>query len=91
MSHQTKLKPKLNKPSYHHGDLRSTLLSTADSLLKETDIEGLSLRKLATRLGCLAPLPTITLKVKTNYCVLSPNKVLCAGNRMLYLFSIKLG
>lgn len=51
MSHQTKLKPKLNKPSYHHGDLRSTLLSTADSLLKETDIEGLSLRKLADKVG----------------------------------------
>ena len=51
MSHQSELKPKQKKPSYHHGDLRSTLLNAANTLLKETGIEGLSLRKLADKVG----------------------------------------
>lgn len=51
MSQQAELKPKQNKPSYHHGDLRSTLLVAANVLLKETGIEGLSLRKLADKVG----------------------------------------
>ena len=37
--------------SYHHGDLRQSLLTEASRLLDEEGIAGLSLRKLADRLG----------------------------------------
>lgn len=37
--------------TYHHGDLRATLLREADALLRQDGIEGLSLRKLAERAG----------------------------------------
>ena len=40
-----------HKESYHHGDLRTTLLATAASMISEAGIEGLSLRKLAERIG----------------------------------------
>lgn len=36
---------------YHHGDLRSSLITTATLMLKESGIESLSLRKLAERVG----------------------------------------
>ena len=39
------------RPSYHHGDLRQTLLAAAKSLIAEAGIESLSLRKLAERAG----------------------------------------
>jgi AcrR family transcriptional regulator len=51
MSHQTKAKSKQDKSSYHHGDLRGTLLNAASLMLKEMGIEGLSLRKLADKVG----------------------------------------
>jgi AcrR family transcriptional regulator len=41
----------LAKRQYHHGDLRSSLLDAASSMLRENGIEGLSLRKLADRVG----------------------------------------
>lgn len=44
----------LDKP-YHHGDLRSTLLSVADQLLDEVDAGALSLREVARRSGVSAP------------------------------------
>lgn len=37
--------------SYHHGDLRQTLLIAAKTLIAEAGIENLSLRKLAERAG----------------------------------------
>jgi len=37
--------------SYHHGNLRNSLLTTASTILKESGIEALSLRKLAERIG----------------------------------------
>lgn len=37
--------------SYHHGDLQSTLIATATSMITEQGIEALSLRKLAERIG----------------------------------------
>lgn len=37
--------------SYHHGDLRAALLSEAAVMLGEVGIDGLSLRKLAERVG----------------------------------------
>ncbi len=40
-----------SKSSYHHGDLRATLLVAARQLLTENGIEGLSLRKLADQVG----------------------------------------
>lgn len=39
------------KSSYHHGDLRRVLLETALVMIEETGVEGLSLRKLAARVG----------------------------------------
>ena len=39
------------KSKYHHGDLRTTLLTVAGEMLKEGGIEELSLRKLAARVG----------------------------------------
>jgi AcrR family transcriptional regulator len=70
MSHQIEQKLKPNKPNYHHGDLRSTLLSAANVLLKETGIEGLSLRKLADKVGVSRTAPYHHFKDK--------NQLLCA-------------
>ena len=46
---QTDTKP--TKSSYHHGDLRDTLLRAASEMVRETGIDGLSLRKLAEQVG----------------------------------------
>ncbi|MEP1447121.1 MAG: TetR/AcrR family transcriptional regulator [Paraglaciecola sp.] len=70
MSQQTAKKTKHNKPSYHHGDLRSTLLNAANALLRETGIEGLSLRKLADKVGVSRTAPYHHFKDK--------NQLLCA-------------
>ncbi|PKH00581.1 TetR/AcrR family transcriptional regulator [Paraglaciecola sp. MB-3u-78] len=70
MSQQIEKKPKQNKPSYHHGDLRSTLLNAANVLLKETGIESLSLRKLADKVGVSRTAPYHHFKDK--------NQLLCA-------------
>lgn len=40
-----------NHSPYHHGDLRSALLQEANVMLKESGIDGLSLRQLAERVG----------------------------------------
>ncbi len=45
----TKSKVKIN--TYHHGNLQSSLLETATAMITEQGIEGLSLRKLAERIG----------------------------------------
>lgn len=42
---------KANKTSYHHGDLRPTLLNAATEMINESGVEGLSLRKLAECVG----------------------------------------
>ena len=39
------------KPKYHHGDLRETLLVVATEMLQESGIKEVSLRKLASRVG----------------------------------------
>lgn len=39
------------RKSYHHGDLRNALLSAALALVEEHGLEGLSLRKVAARVG----------------------------------------
>jgi AcrR family transcriptional regulator len=70
MSYQTEHKFKQNKPNYHHGDLRSTLLKAANILLKEAGIEGLSLRKLADKVGVSRTAPYHHFKDK--------NQLLCA-------------
>jgi AcrR family transcriptional regulator len=70
MSHQIESKSKQNKPRYHHGDLRSTLLNAANVLLKEMGIEGLSLRKLADMVGVSRTAPYHHFKDK--------NQLLCA-------------
>ncbi|MBA6389303.1 TetR/AcrR family transcriptional regulator [Colwellia sp. BRX10-3] len=41
----------ITKTKYHHGDLRKSLVSTATNMVTEAGIEGLSLRKLAERIG----------------------------------------
>ena len=40
-----------NKKAYHHGDLRRALLTTALEMIEEAGLEGLSLRKIAARIG----------------------------------------
>lgn len=58
------------KRQYHHGDLRSTLLDAASTMLREGGIEGLSLRKLADRVGVSRTAPYHHFKDK--------NELLCA-------------
>ena len=41
----------IEKSSYHHGDLKQTLLSAATEMIHESGIEQLSLRKLAESVG----------------------------------------
>lgn len=48
---KSSVNPQNVRPSYHHGDLRQTLLVAAKSLIAEAGIESLSLRKLAERAG----------------------------------------
>ncbi|MFT6208012.1 MAG: AcrR family transcriptional regulator [Colwellia sp.] len=45
------MKQPSKKTAYHHGDLRSSLVETGAKMIKESGIEGLSLRKLAERIG----------------------------------------
>lgn len=59
-----------HKSSYHHGDLRASLLGVAKAMLKESGIEGLSLRKLADRVGVSRTAPYHHFKDK--------NELLCA-------------
>ncbi|WP_339768804.1 TetR/AcrR family transcriptional regulator [uncultured Paraglaciecola sp.] len=58
------------KSSYHHGDLRSSLLEAAKAMLSDGGIEGLSLRKLADRVGVSRTAPYHHFKDK--------NELLCA-------------
>ena len=58
------------KSSYHHGDLRASLLFAAEGLLKADGIEGLSLRKLADKVGVSRTAPYHHFKDK--------NELLCA-------------
>lgn len=46
------------KPSYHHGDLRSALLASAEQELSEKGIEAFSLRGVAKRAGVSHAAPT---------------------------------
>jgi len=39
------------KSTYHHGDLKQSLLRAAHAMLKQTGIDGVTLRKLAERVG----------------------------------------
>jgi AcrR family transcriptional regulator len=64
------MKTTSNKSSYHHGDLRASLLGAAKAMLKESGIEGLSLRKLADRVGVSRTAPYHHFKDK--------NELLCA-------------
>ncbi|WP_085283284.1 TetR/AcrR family transcriptional regulator [Colwellia chukchiensis] len=40
-----------SKASYHHGDLRKSLIATATEMVAQAGVESLSLRKLAERIG----------------------------------------
>lgn len=59
-----------SKKSYHHGDLRSSLINAASSILKEDGVEGLSMRKLADKVGVSRTAPYHHFKDK--------NELLCA-------------
>lgn len=61
---------KKSKSTYHHGDLRASLLESASQLLRETGIEALSLRKLADSVGVSRTAPYHHFKDK--------NQLLCA-------------
>jgi len=58
------------KTGYHHGDLRSSLLSSASEMITEEGIDELSLRKLAARVGVSRTAPYHHFKDK--------NELLCA-------------
>ncbi len=60
----------LKKAQYHHGDLRASLVNAATQMLKEQGVEGLSLRKLADRVGVSRTAPYHHFKDK--------NQLLCA-------------
>jgi AcrR family transcriptional regulator len=47
----TSQKKASNKDSYHHGNLRETLIEASSHIIKIQGIEGLSLRKLADQVG----------------------------------------
>jgi len=66
----TKSETKLEKNTYHHGDLRSSLVDAASNMLKEGGIDGLSLRKLADKVGVSRTAPYHHFKDK--------NELLCA-------------
>lgn len=61
---------KETKSSYHHGDLGRTLVKAATEMLVESGVEGLSLRKLAERVGVSRTAPYHHFKDK--------NALLCA-------------
>lgn len=56
--------------SYHHGDLRASLVASAQQMLQEQGIENLSLRKLADKVGVSRTAPYHHFKNK--------NELLCA-------------
>ncbi|WJG08187.1 TetR/AcrR family transcriptional regulator [Aliiglaciecola sp. LCG003] len=58
------------KSRYHHGDLRASLLDAATAMLGEDGVDGLSLRKLADRVGVSRTAPYHHFKDK--------NQLLCA-------------
>lgn len=60
----------IHKNSYHHGDLRQTLLSNATEMIRDGGIEALSMRKLADRTGVSRTAPYHHFKDK--------NELLCA-------------
>lgn len=64
------MKQNSSKSTYHHGDLRASLLSAAKALMAETGIENLSLRKLADKVGVSRTAPYHHFKDK--------NELLCA-------------
>ena len=59
-----------NRSSYHHGDLRQNLITAATEMIKESGIEGISLRKLAAKVGVSRTAPYHHFKDK--------NELLCA-------------
>lgn len=61
---------KTQKSGYHHGDLRASLLDAATRMINDTGIEGLSLRKLADKVGVSRTAPYHHFKDK--------NELLCA-------------
>jgi len=64
------MKETLEKNTYHHGNLRETLLNVASKMLHESGIEEVSLRKLAARVGVSRAAPYHHFKDK--------NALLCA-------------
>jgi AcrR family transcriptional regulator len=58
------------KSKYHHGDLRQDLIDAASQMIKEFGVEGLSLRKLAGKVGVSRTAPYHHFKDK--------NELLCA-------------
>ncbi|WP_028470504.1 TetR/AcrR family transcriptional regulator [Neptunomonas japonica] len=59
-----------DKKTYHHGDLRKTLLDTATAIIREGGVESLSIRKLADQVGVSRTAPYHHFKDK--------NELLCA-------------
>ncbi|MCZ2723112.1 TetR/AcrR family transcriptional regulator [Marinomonas sp. 15G1-11] len=56
---------KNTKSTYHHGDLKQSLVLTATKILKEDGVDGLSMRKLADQVGVSRTAPYHHFKDKT--------------------------
>ncbi|MFT2111151.1 TetR/AcrR family transcriptional regulator [Marinomonas sp. 2405UD68-3] len=54
-----------SKETYHHGDLRQSLILTATDILKEHGVDGISMRKLADQVGVSRTAPYHHFKDKT--------------------------
>ena len=44
-----------NKTTYHHGDLRASLIAIGSEMLAQDGVQALSLRKLARKAGVSVP------------------------------------
>jgi AcrR family transcriptional regulator len=49
---------KTKRDSYHHGDLRSALISAAEEIIAAEGVEGFTLRKAARKAGVSPGAPT---------------------------------
>ncbi|MEU2258026.1 TetR/AcrR family transcriptional regulator [Nocardia xishanensis] len=56
--------PRTRTRAYHHGDLRAELLQRAETTLRESGVDGLSLRQLARDIGVSHAAPTRHFKDK---------------------------
>lgn len=75
-----------SKETYHHGDLRQSLILTATDILKERGVEGLSMRKLADQVGVSRTAPYHHFKDKTALLCSIAEQGFLLQNQILHTF-----